>query len=273
MAKNKGSLWYKIWFIVLPIVSITAYYYLSIALNKWVLDLVLGVLKVPMIQFIEFMYLAEILISLILLIIFFVVYELFVKKDEDEVRTKLNLKDGGFSFAAGIGVSGISFIWITIAGKIPEFQAQIAAMRDGNSMIGGGSLHGVLLSAVIAAPIVEEVIFRGVVLGSLRKVFPAWWVSVLISAVIFGAYHRNPVAIVYASVMGIIAGIVYEKKRNLLFPIILHMANNFMGLLQDFVPQGIGVTIVNGVSLAMILPMCYIVYRMIKSDTCKAVYA
>lgn len=66
MAKNKGSLWYKIWFIVLPIVSITAYYYLSIALNKWVLDLVLGVLEVPMIQFIEFMYLAEILISHIL---------------------------------------------------------------------------------------------------------------------------------------------------------------------------------------------------------------
>ena len=272
MTKNKVNLWYKIWFIALPIVSIIVYYFLSRALNKWALDLFLGVLKVPMMQFIEFMYLEEILISLILLIIFFVVYELLVKKDEDEVRTKLNIKDAGFSFTAGIGVSGISFIWIIIAGKIPEFQEQIAAMREGNSMIGGGSLHGVLLSAVIAAPIVEEVIFRGVVFGSFRKVFPAW-VSILISAVIFGAYHMNPVAIVYASVMGIIAGIVYEKKRNLLFPIILHMANNFVGLLQDFVPQGIGVTIVNGVSLAMILPMCYIVYRMIKSDTCKAVYA
>ena len=109
MAKNKGSLWYKIWFIVLPMVSITAYYYLSIALNKWVLDLVLGVLKVPMIQFIEFMYLAEILISLILLIIFFVVYELFVKKDEDEVRTKLNLKDGGFSFGLLLQERYLSF--------------------------------------------------------------------------------------------------------------------------------------------------------------------
>ena len=272
MTKNKVDLWYKIWFIALPIVSIVAYYFLSRALNKWVLDLFLGVLKVPMMQFIEFMYLAEILISLILLIVFFLVYELLVKKDGEEVRTKLNLKDSGLSFAAGIGVSGISFIWLTIAGKIPEFQAQIAAMKEGNSMIGGGSLHGVLLSAVIAAPIVEEVIFRGVVFGSFRKVFPAW-VSILISAVIFGAYHMNPVAIVYATVMGIIAGVVYEKKRNLLFTIILHMANNFMGLLQDFVPAGVGVTIVNAVSLVMILPMCYIVYRMIKSDTRKAVYA
>ena len=273
MTKKNVDLWYKIRFIILPILSITAYYYLTKYLNMLVFELFLGILKIPMIQFIEFMYLSDILIALIQLIIFFVIYKLLVKRNDDESRTKLNLKDTGFSLLTGIGVSGISFIWLMIAGKIPEFQAQIAAMKEGNAMTGGGSLHGVLLSAVIAAPIVEEVIFRGVVLGSFRKVFPAWWVSVLISAVIFGAYHRNPVAIVYATIMGIIAGIVYEKKRNLLFPIMLHIANNFMGLLQDFVPAGIGVTIVNGVSLAMILPMCYIVYRMIKGDTRKAVYA
>ena len=272
MTKNKVDLQYKIRFIMVPILSIIAYYYLTKYLNMMAFELFLEILKIPMIQFIEFMYLSDILIALIQLIIFFVIYKLAVRRNEDELRTKLNLKDISFSVMTGIGVSGISFIWLIIAGKIPEFQAQIAAMKEGNAMIGGGSLHGVFLSAVIAAPIVEEVIFRGVVLGSFRKIFPAW-ASILISAVIFGVYHMNPVAIVYATVMGIIAGIVYEKKRNLLFPIILHMANNFMGLLQDFVPQGIGVTIVNGVSLAMILPMCYIVYRMIKSDTCKAVYA
>ena len=235
-------------------------------------ELFLEILKIPMIQFIEFMYLSDILIALIQLIIFFVIYKLAVRRNEDELRTKLNLKDISFSVMTGIGVSGISFIWLIIAGKIPEFQAQIAAMKEGNAMIGGGSLHGVFLSAVIAAPIVEEVIFRGVVLGSFRKIFPAW-ASILISAIIFGVYHMNPVAIVYATVMGIIAGVVYEKKQNLLFPIMLHMANNFIGLLQDFVPAGIGVTVVNAVSLVMILPMCYIVYRMIKSDSRKAIYA
>lgn len=272
MTKNNENLWYKIGFIALPILSIIAYYYLTKYLNMLAFELFLGVLKIPMMQFIEFMYLSDILIALIQLIIFFVIYKLLVKRNDDELRIKLNLKDTAFSLAVGVGVSGISFIWLTIAGKIPEFQAQIAAMKEGNAMIGGGSLHGVLLSAVIAAPIVEEVIFRGVVFGSFRKVFPAW-VSILISALIFGAYHMNPVAIVYATVMGIIAGIVYEKKRNLLFTIMLHMANNFMGLLEDFVPAGIGVTVVNAVSLVMILPMCYIVYRMLKGDTRKVVYA
>ena len=272
MTKNMVDLWYKIRFIMVPILSIIAYYYLTKYLNMMAFELFLEILKIPMIQFIEFMYLSDILIALIQLIIFFVIYKLAVRRNEDELRTKLNLKDISFSVMTGIGVSGISFIWLIIAGKIPEFQAQIAAMKEGNAMIGGGSLHGVFLSAVIAAPIVEEVIFRGVVLGSFRKIFPAW-ASILISAVIFGVYHMNPVAIVYATVMGIIAGVVYEKKQNLLFPIVLHMANNFMGLLQDFVPAGIGVTVVNAVSLVMILPMCYIVYRMIKSDTRKTVYA
>lgn len=272
MTKNKVDLWYKIRFIMVPILSIIAYYYLTKYLNMMAFELFLEILKIPMIQFIEFMYLSDILIALIQLIIFFVIYKLAVRRNEDELRTKLNLKDISFSVMTGIGVSGISFIWLIIAGKIPEFQAQIAAMKEGNAMIGGGSLHGVFLSAVIAAPIVEEVIFRGVVLGSFRKIFPAW-ASILISAIIFGVYHMNPVAIVYATVMGIIAGVVYEKKQNLLFPIMLHMANNFMGLLQDFVPAGIGVTVVNAVSLVMILPMCYIVYRMIKSDSRKAIYA
>lgn len=272
MTKNKVDLWYKIRFIMVPVLSIIAYYYLTKYLNMMAFELFLEILKIPMIQFIEFMYLSDILIALIQLIIFFVIYKLAVRRNEDELRTKLNLKDISFSVMTGIGVSGISFIWLIIAGKIPEFQAQIAAMKEGNAMIGGGSLHGVFLSAVIAAPIVEEVIFRGVVLGSFRKIFPAW-ASILISAVIFGVYHMNPVAIVYATVMGIIAGVVYEKKQNLLFPIMLHMANNFMGLLQDFVPAGIGVTVVNVVSLVMILPMCYIVYRMIKSDSRKAIYA
>ena len=272
MTKNKVDLWYKIRFIMVPILSIIAYYYLTKYLNMMAFELFLEILKIPMIQFIEFMYLSDILIALIQLIIFFVIYKLAVRRNEDELRTKLNLKNISFSVMTGIGVSGISFIWLIIAGKIPEFQAQIAAMKEGNTMIGGGSLHGVFLSAVIAAPIVEEVIFRGVVLGSFRKIFPAW-ASILISAVIFGVYHMNPVAIVYATVMGIIAGVVYDKKQNLLFPIMLHMANNFMGLLQDFVPAGIGVTVVNAVSLVMILPMCYIVYRMIKSDSRKAIYA
>lgn len=268
----KNNLWRKIWFVALPIIVTTAHYYLTKALTMGTLELFFNILKMPQEKFIDILYLTEILQYLILMIIFFVIYKLTLGSDDCAARAAVNAKDVGISFFTGVGVSGISFIWLTLAGKIPALQAQIAAMNEGNQMVGGGKWYGVLLSAVIAAPIVEEVVFRGIVFGSLRKIMPAW-LSVLVSAVVFGAYHINPVAIVYASIMGIIAGIVYEKKRNLIFPIILHIANNFIGLLQDFVPSEIGKTIVNGVSLVMIIPMGYIIYRLIRSDAKKEMYA
>ena len=81
--------------------------------------------------------------------------------------------------------------------------------------------------AVIAAPVVEEILFRGIVLRSMRKFTPTW-AAILISSVLFGAYHLNIVQAVYATLMGIAAGILYEKKRNLLFPILVHFANNLI---------------------------------------------
>ena len=86
MTKNNENLWYKIQFIMLPILSITAYYYLTKYLNMLVFELFLGILKIPMMQFIEFMYLSDVLIALIQLIIFFVIYKLLVKRNDDESR-------------------------------------------------------------------------------------------------------------------------------------------------------------------------------------------
>ena len=271
MAKNNLKVWHKIWFAALPILATVAHYFISRALNQATLELFLVVLKMPMERFIDILYLAEVLQYLILFIIFFAVYKLAIKRTE-EVRAGLNLQNIGMSFVSGVGVAGVSFIWLTLAGKIPALQAQIAAMNEGNMMIGGGKWYGVLLSTVIAAPLVEEVLFRGIVFNSFRKISPAW-VSIMLSGILFGAYHMNPVAIVYAAFMGIIAGIVYEKKRNLLLTIILHMANNLIGLLQDYIPAGTGVTLVNAVSLVMIIPMGYVIYRLLKGDSKKIVYA
>ena len=81
MTKNNENLWSKIGFIALAMLSIIAYYYLTKYLNVLALKLFLGILKIPMQQFIKFMYLSDILIDLIQLIIFFVIYKLLVKRN------------------------------------------------------------------------------------------------------------------------------------------------------------------------------------------------
>lgn len=111
--------------------------------------------------------------------------------------------------------------------------------------------------AVIAAPVVEEILFRGIVLRSMRKFAPAW-AAILISSILFGAYHLNIVQVAYATLMGIAAGILYEKKRNLLFPILVHFANNLITMLQGFAPSEVN-ELISIFILIMIAPAGYVV--------------
>jgi hypothetical protein len=82
-----------------------------------------------------------------------------------------------------------------------------------------------LITLVVAAPILEELIFRGIVLeGLLKRYSPIK--SILISALFFGLIHLNPWQLISAFVIGIVMGWVYYRTRNLLLPIFLHFVNN-----------------------------------------------
>lgn len=254
---------HKIRFIILPVLAIAAHYLMTNVLYMVVGVLFLDVLKIQPEQFMKFSYLAEMLIYIIMILIFFAVSKLTLKRDENEIITELNLKDSAMSMAAGLGVAGFSFLWATLADKIPALQKSVEAMNAGAEAMGGGTFIGAFLVAAIGAPLIEEILFRGIVFRSLRKISPAW-VSILISAVLFGAYHLNIVQVVYTTLMGIVTGIIYEKKKNLIFPIMAHFANNFLAAVEGSVPDT-GKFIINVFSVAMIIPACFIIYRMLKS--------
>ena len=86
------------------------------------------------------------------------------------------------------------------------------------------------LLLVIAAPIFEELIFRGIILdGLLKKYSPV--TSILISSIIFGLAHLNPWQFVTGFLIGIFAGWIYYKSRSLSLVIIIHAAVNLAGYL------------------------------------------
>ncbi len=89
-----------------------------------------------------------------------------------------------------------------------------------------------------------QILFRGIVFRSMQKVFPVW-ISVILSAAMFGAYHMNIVQAVYATFMGIIAAIIYDKTNHLIYPILVHAANNFVGVIQTSVPSETEIFIIN----------------------------
>lgn len=99
-----------------------------------------------------------------------------------------------------------------------------------------GSQTGVFafILLVIAAPILEEFIFRGVILdGLLKKYSPIK--SILISSFLFGLVHLNPWQFVTGLIIGVFSGWVYYKTKSLSLSIIIHAAANLNAfLLQHF---------------------------------------
>ncbi len=81
------------------------------------------------------------------------------------------------------------------------------------------------LMVAVAAPVLEETLFRGVLLRALLKKFNPW-TAILLSAVAFGIFHMNPWQFLYATVLGIWLGYIYWKTRSLFYPIIIHMVLN-----------------------------------------------
>lgn len=86
------------------------------------------------------------------------------------------------------------------------------------------------LLMVIAAPILEELIFRGIILdGLLNKYSPLK--SILISSFLFGLVHLNPWQFITGFIIGIFAGWIYYKTRSLSLAIIIHASANLSGFL------------------------------------------
>lgn len=93
---------------------------------------------------------------------------------------------------------------------------------DQSSLGGGGWL---LVSAVMLAPMFEEVIFRGYTAGILRRLYgglAAWFASSLI----FGLVHLIPSVVLSATFSGLVLGYYYLRYRSLMMVIILHAMNN-----------------------------------------------
>jgi len=108
---------------------------------------------------------------------------------------------------------------------VPEFMQQMFMEL--------ASQNGVLsfITLVIAAPILEELIFRGIILdGLLKRYSPVK--SIIISSVLFGIVHLNPWQFISAVIIGFFIGWVYYKTRKLSLAILIHMTNNFLAFIM-----------------------------------------
>lgn len=89
-----------------------------------------------------------------------------------------------------------------------------------------------IIASVLFGPILEELVFRRVVFGSLIQ-SQNFWVAGFISAIIFAAIHMDFTHIILYTITGLIFAFLYYKTQRLLTSIIAHMMlNGFVTYVQ-----------------------------------------
>lgn len=104
--------------------------------------------------------------------------------------------------------------------------------RSDNAGIAGEIIY--TLMVVIAAPLCEEIVFRGIILNSLKKYSPAF--AVVFSALLFALAHMNLYQGISVMGMGLAMGFMYLKTGSLQASIFMHFINNFIAVLADYIP-------------------------------------
>ena len=80
-----------------------------------------------------------------------------------------------------------------------------------------------VVTLVVAAPVVEELLFRGILLHRWSVKWSLGW-GIVASSVVFGVGHD--LSLVGLSTFGVVASLLYIRTRTLLVPMAFHMLNN-----------------------------------------------
>jgi membrane protease YdiL (CAAX protease family) len=91
-----------------------------------------------------------------------------------------------------------------------------------------GGRNWIYALAVLAAPLCEEFIFRGLIYGGLRRSMQAPQ-AMLMSAAVFAVVHP-PLSMLPVFVLGLCTAWTYERSKTLLAPMLVHAVYNAMVL-------------------------------------------
>ncbi|WP_370773970.1 lysostaphin resistance A-like protein [Clostridium sp.] len=120
------------------------------------------------------------------------------------------------------------------------------------NMLEGSNWIWSLIFAGILSPIIEEMMFRGVMLNKLRRYGDK--VAIITTAILFGLFHANFSQFFYAVALGMIFAYVALKTGTIKYSIILHIVVNIMGgvILPAVIGDGSNIAAVGCVGLALL---------------------
>ena len=213
-------------YVVVPLACMIAYY-LLISIS---LETVRAFAGEDVMKYDYAVYTLEGIVGIILCLLWFRAYR---KYGFGQIPySKGKSEDWLLAVFAALAMLGISALYFTAINKIHTPYIE-RSMREYNEMmeVTSSSTLAValnLLSSCLLIPVLEEMIFRGVVFQVMLQVshpVPA----ILVSGFCFGVMHGQVIQIGYAFLCGIVLAVVYYVSKNLVMSIATHMLFNFVG--------------------------------------------
>ncbi len=134
---------------------------------------------------------------------------------------------GVFNVISNVTVSGL-------VNLLPD--SWVNALTESTGMVTTGQPFWMLVVCTgLLVPVMEELTFRYGIHNTLAK--HNLLVAYIVSSVMFGIMHGNPIQIVYAALFGWLLAYVYTKTNNIWYPIIMHAVNNTCSLLTEYFPN------------------------------------
>lgn len=90
------------------------------------------------------------------------------------------------------------------------------------------------ITASVAAPLFEEIMFRGFLLPSLTR-YQSPWSAIALSSLLFAIAHLNVSEVIPLATLGMVLGFTYVRSGNLLAPMLLHCLWNSGTLISLFI--------------------------------------
>ena len=173
----------------------------------------------------------NLLSTLIADIMFVLVAMLLIKLSKQSIKARLKINKITLKTIVTVILIALAlnFVFQSTQFLFPEsMRGELASEMD-TDLSGVKSFIG-FITVVIIAPLTEEILFRGLILGELAKCFNMH-IAIILQAVLFGVMHGNIIWAVIAFLSAVLYGYFIRKYENIFTPVAGHMSVNLFSFI------------------------------------------
>lgn len=156
-----------------------------------------------------------------------------IRKTGEDMKLAHLRKESGSTYALlGLATVGAVLGLNLLMNLIGMLASSDAYQQVANDQFSANIVVGLICYGLIS-PLVEEMLFRGIVYGYLRR-FTGIKMAIPISAFLFGAYHMNGIQGIYGFLMGCLIAFGYEYFGDYKVAVGMHMTANILAYLITY---------------------------------------